>query len=287
VALTRILLSGILFAGLVTHGEAVLAQPTPLGTCSTLSSSGSYQLTKNLAAVGDCLKIGAALVTIDLNGFSIVGNSTGSAITDSGTGRVGLTIRNGSIRTFAVGINLAKSDTIQIEGVRVLGMAGDGIDAGPNTQAENVQSLNNGGFGAFLGANANVSGGRFINNTKTGLVVGANALVKDCTFRSNKVDGFASVAGVTLTHNTAANNTRHGYLTGGADTVAGNTANFNAMDNFNIGANSTITGNTSFGGSSAFGMVITCPSNVIENTAEGNTSFFFSSGCAQSNNLFK
>src|SRR5262245_23311607 len=51
-----------------------------LHKCRTIDQPGSYRLATNLAAEGNCLVVSAEGVTIDLNGFAIVGNGGGTAI---------------------------------------------------------------------------------------------------------------------------------------------------------------------------------------------------------------
>ena len=57
---------------------------TPISACVTITASGSYVLTRNLVAAGDCLAVAADFVTIDLAGHLITGNGTGAGIRDSG-----------------------------------------------------------------------------------------------------------------------------------------------------------------------------------------------------------
>src|SRR5262249_46179573 len=56
---------------------SALAGPKGLSSCKSLTTPGSYVLTGNLSAVGDCLVVAADFVTIDLAGFSVTGNGTG------------------------------------------------------------------------------------------------------------------------------------------------------------------------------------------------------------------
>ena len=53
-----------------------------ISKCGTISKPGSYVLTRNLTANGDCLVVAANFVTIDLGGWVITGNGTGGGITD-------------------------------------------------------------------------------------------------------------------------------------------------------------------------------------------------------------
>jgi hypothetical protein len=100
------------------------AGPTPVYTCGTISVAGSYVLEKNLSTTGNCLKITANSVTIDLAGFSIVGpgsSSSGPAGIVTTATVEGTTVRNGSISNFSTGVNLSSSSSSIIEGLVVLG----------------------------------------------------------------------------------------------------------------------------------------------------------------------
>jgi hypothetical protein len=66
-------------------GKGAQAAPTAISACQPISQPGSYVLTTNIVASGDCLVIalGVDAVTIDLAGFSISGNGTGTGIRTS------------------------------------------------------------------------------------------------------------------------------------------------------------------------------------------------------------
>jgi hypothetical protein len=67
---------------------------------------GSYRLTGDLtvsAVATDAIDISAAPVTIDLNGFSLTGPSSGGTGISDATGQ--LTVENGKIQQFALGLN--------------------------------------------------------------------------------------------------------------------------------------------------------------------------------------
>ena len=87
-------------------GPALGAQ---LSACTTISQRGSYELTRNLTARGDCLVVAANFVTIDLGGWVIAGNGTGSGITDQEAARRGIAVRNGTVTNFDAGVALGET----------------------------------------------------------------------------------------------------------------------------------------------------------------------------------
>lgn len=81
-------------------------------SCETISESGTYALTEDLNASGDCLVITADNVTIDGNAHTIFGNGTGSGITTESTENV--TIEDTTISDFETGIEVSDSNSVQI-----------------------------------------------------------------------------------------------------------------------------------------------------------------------------
>ncbi len=85
-------LAALLFFGIGTisppaHAENISACPT------TISTPGTYTVTKNLKATGTCITVATSAtpsgtlnnvdIVIDLHGHTITGNGTGSGITDT------------------------------------------------------------------------------------------------------------------------------------------------------------------------------------------------------------
>src|SRR5215471_8570013 len=87
--------------------------PTKIRRCQRIDQPGSYKLVDNLHATGDCLVISVDGVTIDLAGFAMTGDGTGTAIKgppQSSTKTIPAlrtVVRNGDISNFAQGIKLS------------------------------------------------------------------------------------------------------------------------------------------------------------------------------------
>jgi hypothetical protein len=94
-----------------------------LDRCRTIDQPGSYRLATNLAAQGNCVVVSAEGVTIDLNGFAIVGNGSGTAILGvqnaAGIPPARTVVRNGDISNFAQATNLSGTVERLHEGVSV------------------------------------------------------------------------------------------------------------------------------------------------------------------------
>jgi len=183
--------------------ETSAAEPMPIKACQTIDMPGSYQLTQNLNATGDCLVIKANFVTIDLAGF-LIRNSAGAGVAiANGTSGVlnSIAVRNGSISDFQNGVDLIRGfqnfNSI-VEGVRITGLSGQGILANGIIRGNTVSGradLGIFGNGLVTGNQVSVSG--------TGILGGG-------TVSGNEVDrngtGILVSRGSTVIGNTATNN---------------------------------------------------------------------------------
>ena len=188
------------------------ADPTVITACQTISQPGSYKLVGNLAITGGagCLIVAADDVTIDLAGFSIIGQQAGAGGIQSVPYLFGhgIAVRNGSISGFVNGVALDSATSSIVEGIRVsAGAPGQQTSSGIIAQ------------------------GIVKGNVVSGMNIGIQAITGTIAdnYVENFADGIFAQAGSTLIGNTVINNNpATGYTTG---------------------------------------LVVTCPSNVINNTA--------------------
>lgn len=120
---------------------------TDINTCLTISTPGSYRVTKNLTANGNCIVISTSFVTIELDGHTLTGNGTGFGISASSTtsfnnAHQAIKIRNGIITNFQVGINFFTSAarSVVVEETIVVANKGIGIavDRGATVRGNTV-----------------------------------------------------------------------------------------------------------------------------------------------------
>ena len=234
-------------AGNVTPGD------TP-GFPITISAPGSYRLSGNLTvpdANTTAIQVSADNVTIDLNGFSIIGPVVCSGFpvtscTPAGTGfgiksglATNVTVLNGAVRGMgALGVSLDESG-VRVEGIRATSNGLGGIAASSGI-VSSCEASQNGGVGI---ANA--------------------AVVIGNSVRGNASDGVQIFSGV-VTNNFAFKNGGNGIF-----------ATF-----------SSITGNQ-VRGSGQLGIRAGCPSTVVNNTAVDNAGgdiFTAGAGCTRANN---
>jgi hypothetical protein len=205
--------------------------PREIEKCQTISQPGSYKLVNNLTFTGTtgvCLSITADFVTIDLAGFTISG--PGPSLLNRATAiaadRAGITVRNGSISGFFVGVELlrlaageAAAGSI-VEGLRVgepcpcsLGISATGIVKG-NTVETAVPA---GEQGIGISATGIVTGNFVIGGSRTteyeigqgSTVIGNTAVGVGAAFAGISVSCPSNV-----TDNTAVNNFRNLTLIG-------------------------------------------------------------------------
>ncbi|MFC7546599.1 right-handed parallel beta-helix repeat-containing protein [Plantactinospora sp. GCM10030261] len=117
----RTAMSLVLAATMAVAGAPVpaVAAGPPVRCGDTITES--VTLSANLRCAGDALIVGASGVTIDLNGYAIVGDPGGRAITVAGDQTLsGVTVRDGTVRGFPGGILLQDVATIALTGVRLV-----------------------------------------------------------------------------------------------------------------------------------------------------------------------
>jgi hypothetical protein len=248
---------------LINQSNALAGNVTPGDTPGfpvTISVSGSYKLSGNLTVPDGntgAIVITADFVSLDLNGFSIIGPvvcSGGPPVTsctqfpvDGANGifsqnHNGLTISNGTIRGMgSSGIFLPFANSNRIVNIQAFSNASEGIGVGgpQNAIVSECIAMNNGGVG--IEAEGTLSGNIAIGNRSDGFL----------TFFSTVVNNTATLNG--------------GYGINGGGTISGNTSSQNV------------------GG----GIVAKCPSVVAVNSLAqnpGGNLFALGTGCVLVNN---
>jgi parallel beta-helix repeat protein len=245
-------------AGGVTPGDAP-------GFPVELNIPGSYRLSGNLtvgtgASAG--IKINSGNVTIDLNGFSIIGAGTINApdIGIDAKGIAGVTVINGNIFNASVeGIVLG--DFAKVENLRV---------------TSTVQHE-----GIVVGDNSIVHGNIAYGNKEQGIFAGNNSLITGNTANHNGNDGITTFSGSTVSGNTANDNGNNGIIVGSDCTVSGNTTSSNENAGIQTGPRCAVTGNMATSKFFPQALLVNCPSIIVGNFGGIGLSL---SGCVLANN---
>ncbi|MGE0827612.1 MAG: right-handed parallel beta-helix repeat-containing protein [Candidatus Binatia bacterium] len=222
--------SALWLSGIAWAGDSI----KPINNCGTLTADAqsSFVLVQNVFSLSEtCLIVKTSNITIDLNGFTIFGVGFGTGIVADAPVE-GITIRNGTVKGFKVGVSLAGTGNI----------------------VRDLRVDNNTDTGIFLGSSSLVDHVVAQNNRHFGIVVTTASTVKDSVLRLNgsTPDSIALSAG-----------------RGG--TITGNTIWSSIGTGLFASSGSTVLGNTVLETDPGFGMSIICPSNIKNNTATFNT----------------
>jgi hypothetical protein len=229
----------------------------------TISSAGSYVLVGNLASAGSCIAIAVAgPVTIDLHGYTISGNGTGSGISDGlgASTKQGVVIANGTITNFDTGIVVNLSHPVTIERMNVSNNRGQGIAL----------------FGAFTVINTIVDGngsdGIHINGNLAGMILSSET-------NNDGGNGIVSLGGPTVVGDTIADaNGQAGIalsVSGGIPTSGDQVIRSVAIGNGGNGIDLSAETQNAVVESVALqnggaGIVLLCPADAVYDTARSN-----------------
>jgi hypothetical protein len=165
-----------------------------------ITNPGSYYLTTNILGVGgkNGIEVMTNHVTIDLNGFVLLGGGVGSTGVNIDAGANNVTVRNGTITGWGDGVDSAAPNTCA-EHLKVINCTGDGIFTFPYATPSFIRDClcENDGSGAGYSA-----------------IMIAGGLISDCVVINNNGD-----AGINI--NAYGSPLAYGSLSGCL--VAGNT----------------------------------------------------------------
>jgi hypothetical protein len=171
------LVSLLALCGLLAPLALAQATPASLSACQAITTSGSYKVRQNIDATGDCFVIQADYVTINLAGYVISGDGTGSGITDEGNARSGITVRGGVLANFDTGVDLAASTGSMLQNLRVLDNVSNGLLAGGSSMVSNCLVAGHSTTGIAVGAGSLVAGNT-VNGGNTGIDITCATLLK-------------------------------------------------------------------------------------------------------------
>jgi parallel beta-helix repeat protein len=204
---------------------------TPISSADyVIFNSGSYYLTSNLTGVAlqNGITVNADDVTIDLNGFTLIGSgaTSGHGIYQASALR-NLRVHNGKV-------------------VQWRGASKGGVYAsGKNNQFDHIQAATN-SYGIYAGAGCTISDCSAYNNSDDGIWANVGSTISGCSAYYNSDDGIETSAESTISGCTARYNTGDGIQTGNGSTISGNTC-----------------GNNGTGGNGA-GILVTAGNNRID-----------------------
>jgi parallel beta-helix repeat protein len=199
---------------------------------------GSYYLTGNVtgAAGFHGVEIQTNDVTLDLNGFSLLGVSGSLNGVNMPNFAVNVVIRNGHVRAWGGSGVSARIDIGRIERVTAYGNGGWGIDNAPSgTYTTHIVSCEAMGNGAIVAGAGGIRGGQVsvitdclaFSNTGAGILAGQGSRVAGCLSRSNIGDGIVVSTGSVVSNCTADSNSGDGIEANADCTIIGNSCDGN------------------------------------------------------------
>ena len=194
-----------------------------------ITAQGSYYLTGNI--FGESGKTGIRVVadnvTIDLNGFSMIGagNSTGIDTPPGITGPENTTVRNGTLTNWQLAVDLR--DKARVERVSVTRNTFDALRVGRTALIVDCVVVNNAQRGIEAGDNSVIRSTSAHNNGGDGMVVGRGGLVTNCAANENADIGIATQSNSTVQGCVADDNGSTGIATQERSTVIDSTATRN------------------------------------------------------------
>jgi len=198
-----------------------------------ITLSGSYYLTDNVTGQSGRhgIQIEAEGVTLDLNGFTLLGIAGSLDGINMPGFRENVVIRNGHVRGWGESGIESRIDVGRIERITAVDNGAWGIDNNPSgTFTTHIVSCEVKSNGSLVASTGGIRGGQssvitdcvVFSNTGSGITAGNGCLVTGCTARSNSVDGISVTNLSTVTGCTAISNTGDGIKLGGDCRVAGN-----------------------------------------------------------------
>lgn len=239
-----------------------------------ITQAGSYYLTGNIAGVAgkNGIVIAANGVTLDLNGFELVG---GSGSLDGVTSLGGLLrtcrVVNGTVRSWGGnGVAFVSGQEHHVRDVHARANLGAGITCGAASVIESCTAANNTSDGIACLTNSVVRQCTAFFNGGNGISAGAGGLVSECTGIGNTLYGISVTQSIVATCTTTGN-ARSGVYGDYATTVTGCSSSGNDWSGFELLGHSSIVDCTAYnnaqnGISAKFGILIQrCTANANQN----------------------
>ena len=211
---------------------------TPISNANfTISSSGSYYLTTNLVCAESGIIIAASYVTLDLNGFSIIGRDTNSewGIHTSGGYKTNVVVRNGTVQGFGqLGMDVSMCRGSLFENLALLDNFASGMSIGINSQAINCRAANNNAFGLRLNNRSSAIGCSAWGNRMSGIDGDHEVIILNCIAYSNlhhgiNVDNHCQVKNCVSTCNSS-----NGITTMTGSVIEGNNSSSNGIHGISV-----------------------------------------------------
>lgn len=243
-------------------------------------AAGSYFLTRDVsgaANTGDGITIESDGVTLDLNGFSVIGTGAdGSQVHGFGiavgtavlpTPRHNIVIRNGVVHDWNYGVVGDRAHESRIESVRTYNNKWDGVRGGSDSTITDSSSAANGEYG-IVSFGGTVQHSEVDGNTNAGIFTTDNSVVKDNSAHNNLSDGISLANNTDVEGNSVYGSGGQGIVSSGdLDVIKDNVVEGNTTNGIHVLNYSNVEGNT-VNGSGGQGIVVGNRSVVKNNSVQ-------------------
>ncbi len=281
---------------------------TPISSLpTTITLSGSYYLIQNLTGVSGSngIAIEVTDVTIDLNGFSLIGvpgSLDGIFVPDVNNVIRNIKIFNGTVSNWGGdGIHLKFASENIFQDLHLMQNSGIGIIAGTTSNYFNCVAQLNGSHGFSLGSNSvlnnclthlnqghgitttldfisNVGSGTSalnncsgFKNSLAGFNLGDQFIVSNCSSFLNSGAGFVVGSASVVSNCTSTSNTLNGYLIGDGSNISDSTSSYNDVHGISMGKGGLVSNCVAmFNGD--HGIAVDEGSTIVNCTSSHNTS---------------
>jgi parallel beta-helix repeat protein len=215
-----------------------------------ITQPGSYYLTGNITGVANKhgIEIVVSGVTVDLNGFDLVGVATAlDGVSATVVNLTNIEIRNGSVRNWGdegVDLFLVNAMDSVVRDVRSSGNADVGITAGNGCTISGCTASANNSAGILAGNGCTISGCTSHDNSLNGIDAGFGCTISGCTSHDNIANGITAGNGCTISGCTSHDNIRNGIDAGFGCTISGCTSHDNSANGIDGSNGCTISGCT-------------------------------------------
>jgi hypothetical protein len=164
-------------------------------SCGQVVTTNAF-LTQDLYCPGsDGVVVGASGITIDLKGFRLRGGDAGTTIGVSNPGFESVTVKNGVVRSFDVGLQVwPAADGFTVANVLVSGSYTGISVSGDSASMKSVTASGNGFYGIYIGGNAATIKSSTASGNQTGgiYVAGDSTVIKNNRAEANGFVGGTS-----------------------------------------------------------------------------------------------
>jgi hypothetical protein len=241
----------------------------------TITRPGAYYLTTNITGVAGRNGIGIAAdnVTLDLNGFALIGvsnSSDGIAVMD--IGHTNIAVRDGSLQGWGdYGMNMGGGQSCVYQDLR-LSLNGGGLLAGGGTLVNACVAVRNTGVGISAGSASVITACTARNNTGHGFqATSPGVSFSECNSVDNGGNGYQGATSIAFRRCLARDNEGHGFYADTGGIFADCLATSNGTNGIHARARSFVLHNDCCNNTGAGIAVDTDASRVEANTVTGNT----------------